>query len=627
LTKTMSDNGLEKLKKKIYKPGEQLGKRLERPKVFQPEGKREKVLTKKWREIKKGKLSPETKKRLKIVGICALAGFLIAVSFFIWQRMNSFDKNKVVLEIKGAERIVSGDEVKYAVGGKNNTNLTLYNLQLTFRYPEDALPLEGKNFIETIELSDLEPGQEVRIEFTARLIGLKGDKEKAEAELSYNPGNLSSRFSNKAEFETEIVSVPLILNFDLPEKLVSGQSFDFSLVYSNQSDVSFNNLQVKMEYPKGFVFELSQPAPFDGDDVWSLGNLVAGEQRKIFIKGTISGEENENKAFKAQIGENREEFITYAETAGTIQISQSPLSISQTVNNSTDYIAEVGDILKYDIKYENTTDVGIRNIFINVKLDGEALDFSTLDAQPGSFNGGNNTISWNASSLPDLEFLEPHQGGKIDFSIKIKDSLPISSFADKNFVVVSAAAIDSENAPLSLEKIEITGQNKLTTKILTHLTLQAQAFYYDDEIANSGPIPPQVSQKTTYTVKWRLVNRNNDLSEVKISAYLPPHVEWTGVKKPSDADLSYNPQTGQVVWQVGNLSAGTGVLSPVQQVAFQIAITPAITDVGNLIELIDQSKVFGYDNFVGQELTDTARAVDSDLPDDSRANSQGAVVQ
>ena len=623
----MPENDLEKLKKKLYQPESKFEERLEKPTPFSSEKKREKIQSTEWQEEKNKKLTPGQIKKIKIIGGLSLVVFFAVIGFLFWQGMNSFDKNKVVLEIEGAERIVSGDEITYVVGCKNNTNLALHNLQLIFRYPQDAIPSKDKSSVETIEFSNLEPGQEVKTEFPGRLVGLKGDKKKALAELSYSPGNLSSRFSNEAEFETEIVSVPLIVNFDLPEKLVSGQSFDFSLVYSNQSGVSFDNLQVKMEYPKGFIFESSQPESFDENNFWSLGNVVAGEQGKIFIKGTISGEENENKAFKAQIGENKEEFIPYAEATGAVQISQSPLFISQTVNNSTDYIAKVGDTLKYRIEYKNKTDVGIRNVFINVKLDGKALDFSTLNAATGSFNGNNNTIVWNASNQPDLEFLGSGQGGEINFSIRIKNPLPINNFVDKNFTVVSDAIINSENIPLSLEKIEIAGKSKLTTKVTSHLTLQAQAFYFDDELVNSGPLPPKVGQKTTYTIKWRLVNRNNDLSDVKIVAYLPPHVEWVGIKKPSSADLSYNSQTGQVIWQVGNLAAGTGVLAPVRQVAFQIAITPTVVDAGNLVELIGQSKVSAHDNFVDLELTDTTRSIDSNLPDDPQVNNQGTVVQ
>ncbi len=623
----MAENDLEKLKKKLYQPGKELKERLEESTPFQIGKEREKVVTTEWQEEKE-KLAPRQKKKLKTISILALVVFFIIAGFFFWRGLNSFDKDKVKLEIKGAERIISGDEVRYIVKYRNETKLSLTNLSLVFRFPENSIFSDDKDLIETIALDDLAPGQEAKLELSARLIGLKGETKKASAELFYQPGNLSSRFSNKTEFETEIISVPLILDFDLPERLVDGQSFTFSLHYSNQSEVLFESLQIRLEYPEGFVFESSQPNPSENEEIWSLGELMAGEQGKIFIKGSLKGEEGENKKFKAQLGVlNEEEFIPYAETLGATQISASPLSIKQTVNKSDEHIAEAGEKLKYEIEYKNTTDIGIKNVFITAKLEGAALDLTTLDTGLGSFDSGSQTITWNAASFSDLEYLGPHQEGKISFSVEIKNPLPINSYKDKEFSVVSTIKIDSDEVPLSFERIEISGQSKLIIKIISHLTLQAQAFYYDDLIANTGPVPPKVNERTTYTIKWRLINRNNDLRDVKVEAFLPPHIDWMNVIKPAGTNLNYDSRTGRVLWQAGDLPAGTGILSPVRQVAFQVAITPNSADAGSSMELIGQSKATAYDKFVGIDLTDTARLIDTSLPDDPNISGQGRVVE
>ncbi|MBU4030630.1 DUF11 domain-containing protein [Patescibacteria group bacterium] len=622
---------LDELKRKIYKPEAEFEERLEFPEEFQSEKEREKVQSEEWEEIKeREELSAKRKKYLKMGGIAAVAIFLVAMGFLFWRGLFSFDKNKVDFEIRGPESVVSGDEVKYFVRYKNNTKLELKDIELIFYYPENSVHLSGEDLIENINLPNLAAGGENQIELPARLIGLKGENKAARAELNYYPGRISSLFFNEASFTSVIVSVPLMVSFDLPDKLVSGQFFDFSLIYSNQAEVAFDDLQIQIEYPSGFNFQSSVPSPSEEDKIWSLEKLISGEQGKISVRGDIQGEEGEVKLFEARLGLLKDgEFVPYAETTDALQISVSPLFVSQKLNEKTDYIARAGEDLDYQIIYQNTTDVGIRNVNITSKLEGAVLDFAELSiGDKGSFNGENQTITWNASNLPALEYLASRQEGVIEFSLKVKDSLPVFKYDDKNFEIINTVKIDSSETPLSLGDIQIAGQSELVTKVASQLSVQARGYYYDDLISNSGPIPPKVGQETTYTLKWQLTNAGNDLSQVVVEAYLPPHVKWLNNFSPSSANLKYSPQTGKLVWNVGNMSSATGILSPVEQAAFQISITPSLAHLGSLVELIGQSKVIVQDNFAGLELTEEDDEIDTDLPDEPEIDrKEGTVIK
>jgi len=620
---------LDELKKKLYKPEADFEERLQGPEVFQLEKQREKKVVQEWQPIEKKQIPPQKKKKILIIGISLAVVFMAVAGFFIWRGFTSFDKNKVELEINGAERVVSGEEIKYTVKYKNKTRLALENIKLVFHYPEGSIPTNQNGLDETIELSDLAVGQEQEIELLVRLTGLKDENKKAWAELIYQPVSLSSNYTNQTEFISQIISVPLILDFDLPEKLVAGQSFDFSLRYLNQAEIAFDNLQIQIEYPQGFVFQSASPSASENDQVWSLGKLMAGQQGKIFIQGEIEGEQEETKSFKAQLGLlEDDEFIPYAETVAALRISNSPLFVSQTVNNSTSYITKAGDQLNYKIDYKNTTNQAIKDVVITSKIEGSALDLTSFELDQGSFDGASQTITWKASNLPALAYLGPQQQGQIDFSVKVKDNLPISNYNDKNFKVINTVKIDSSEKPVSLGDIEISGQSQLITKIASQVTLQSQGYYYDDLISNSGPIPPQVGQTTSYTIKWRLINTSNDLENVKVTAFLPPHVKWNSKVNPGFANISYSSQTGKVIWTVGDLPSATGLLLPVKEVVFQISITPSLANLNNLVELIGQSQVTGQDSFVNLELTNTDKSIDTDLPDDLKVSrQQGTVVQ
>lgn len=622
---------LDELRKKIYKPESEFEERLDFPETFQSEREREKIQSEEWDEIEKKKLLAKYKKYFKMGGVAIGAVFLIVSGFFFWRGATSFDKSKVDFEIRGPESIVSGDEVKYLVRYKNNTKLELRNIELVFYYPENSIPSDGEEMIKSVDLPNLPAGDENQIELLVRFIGLRGEIKVAKAELNYQPDKISSHFSNEADFSSVIISIPLIVNFDLPEKLVSGQSFDFSLIYSNRTEVAFDDIQIQIDYPTGFSFQSSEPTSYEESGVWRLDNLIAGEQGKILIRGNIQGEQGEVKLFKARLGLLKDgAFIPYTETAGAFRISVSPLFVSQKVNGAADYVARAGEYLDYQIIYQNTTDVGIRNVNITSTLKGEVLDFAELNLREsnGSFNGGTQTITWNASNLSALEYLAPYQEGVIEFSIKMNDFLPVHDFADKNFKITNTVKIDSSEAPLSLEDIRISGQSELIIKVASQLSIQAQGYYYDDLIPNSGPIPPVVGQTTTYTLKWRLTNAGNDLNKVKVEAYLPPHVQWLSNFIPSDTNLKYSSQTGKLVWDIGDISSATGVLSPTKQIAFQVAITPSLAHLGSLVELIGQSEVVAQDDFAGMKLIENDGEIDTDLPDEPEIErKEGTVVK
>lgn len=621
--------GLEELKKRLYRPDENLS-REPKINVYQPGRITPREQAEDW-SIQEKKMSPQKKKRLLIICLSGAAVFLAVAGFFIWRGLTSFDKSKVGLEISGPERIVSGDEAAYTVKCQNNTRLELKNLRLTFYYPDKSIPLASGDLVQVINLPDLAPAAEKKIELPVRLIGLKGESKSARAELSYQPANLSSSFTSPASFSTSIISVPLIVDFDLPEKLVNGQSFKFSLRYLNQAEVSFDDIQAKIDFPQGFVFQSAEPKPSQDENVWELGNLMAGEEGKIFIQGAIQGSEEETKTFRGEVGTmDNDKFVSYAETADATQISVSPLYLTQTVNGSADYTAAAGERLTFCLNYKNTASVGITDAIITAKLEGKALNLSSLELKNGSLSSDNQTLTiiWNAANLPLLSYLAPNQSDQIIFSIQLKDNFSISGYNDKNFKIVSTASIDSANIPLSLGDIQLGGRNTLIIKVASRLTLRARGYYYDDLIPNYGPIPPKVGQQTTYTVKWQLINSTDDLDNVKVVGYLPPHVQWLNAVKPSEAKISYNSQTGEVVWTVGSLPAGTGALLPVNEAAFQIAITPTSVNVGNLMELIGQSTATGYDSFIGSELKSVGPAIDTDLPDDPAIDQRkGTVVE
>ena len=291
--------------------------------------------------------------------------------------------------------------------------------------------------------------------------------------------------------------------------------------------------------------------------------------------------------------------------------------MEQSLLDSPDNNVSSGQFLNYKIKYRNTTGIAIGPVFVTIKIDSKVVDISSVSAVNGFFSSSDNLITWNSSSLPALESLDAGEEGILDFSLKVKDNLPVNSFLDKNFTIVTTAKIDSFNVPLALNGTQLAGQSQLTAKVNSKLVLNMKGYYNDRLLPNSGPLPPRVGQKTTYTVYWQVLNSSNDLSNVKVEAYLPSYVSWQGNIFPKDEDIKYDVSSGKVTWQIGKLSVATGFLSPVRQVAFQVGFTPSLGQVGTMATIMQTPKVAGDDNFTGAQLTATDSELKTDMPDDS----------
>jgi hypothetical protein len=140
--------------------------------------------------------------------------------------------------------------------------------------------------------------------------------------------------------------------------------------------------------------------------------------------------------------------------------------------------------------------------------------------------------------------------------------------------------------------------------------------YYSGPFSNHGPIPPQAEKETTYTVVWNITNTSNNISKTKITSSLPPWVRFVGPVAPASEDLTYNPSTKEIVWNVGNLKRGTGITEMEREVAFQIAFTPSISQVGSLPALINDAVLTGHDDFANVSVRVNKYSLSTQLPND-----------
>jgi len=550
----------------------------------------------------------------KLIFIISFLIIVVAAVAFWLYKESTFSKEILRLEILGPENAKAGDEIEYTVKYKNNGNFALQNPKLIFSMPDNSLTEDGKNII-TQDLKDIYPGGEEVVKIKARLLGKENDLKTAKAALSYTPKDLTVRYESDTTFTTKISSVPITLDFDLPSKAEKGKALQFSINYFSNIDYPLENLSLKIAPAAGFDLTASDPSSLDKLE-WKLQTLNKAQGGRISITGDITAETDQSLTFSAELGMwQNGNFVVIKQASADVKIIQPLLFISQQVNGSSSYVASPGETLHYKIFFRNIGSSSFDNLFMVVKLDGLALDMSTIQAQEGQAQASDNMIIWSYNQTPQLRSLDVQEEGAVEFDVKVKSDWTPSG-ADANGTVIT----DEVNISQITQKFSI--------KVNSGLGISQKAYYKNSDFSNSGPIPPKAGSATTYTISWSIKNYFSDAKNVKVKATLPPSVNLTGKILPTNesSNFSFDSMSREIVWSAGDIMAGTGVTGDPNAISFQVSLKPAASQKGSPAPLIGQVQISGENQFTNTTITAQDSGVNTSLPDDF-ANSGGGVVQ
>lgn len=552
------------------------------------------------------------KLNLSIVILALATGIL---GFYYYQK-NIYSKETLKLEIVSQDSADLLEEVEYIVKYKNNGNARLEEPELTFEFPEYSIPV-GENSLRVVKKAEdlggpIYPGQEKVFSFKARLVGKENEAKTAKAALSYQPKNLKAHYESSTSFITVIKKVPLTFEFDLPSQSESGKDIRFKLNYFSNADYPIQNLRIAVEYPSDFEFIESTPKSL-GKTEWDLGSLNKAEGGRIEIAGKLRGNINDEKIFQAKIGIwQAGEFILLKTASKGVEIAKPDINITQQINGSPDYTASPGDLLHYEISFKNFGEVPLTNLFLINRLDGAAFDFQTLKSNSGDFESGDNSIVFDWKRVQELQFLNVGEEGKVEFWIKLKE----------DFGVLDNTAIQNK-VYLSQAKEEFI--NKVNTK----LVIDQKGYFQDEIFGNSGSIPPKVGESTTYTITWQVKNYYNNTKNIKVKAVLPREVKLTGKIFPEGeaGKFAFDSQSRELVWEVGEMSAGQGVQNSPPNISFQVVFIPTASQIGMTAELIGQASIAGEDQWTKDSVLALDPAITTDLPDDNSVSEQQGIIQ
>lgn len=571
--------------------------------------------------------------------------FLFSVGFFILALLygayvffgsgNTVSNDNIDIFVESSAFTAGGEEYSLLLEIVNRNNAKLQLADLVIEYPKSAASnLSQDSEYIRLSLGDIASGESRKENVKFVLFGEQGSLRQIKMSLEYRVEGSNAIFVKEKIYEVSISSTPISMLLDAPTSAVSNQDFNFNVKTILNATKPMSKVLLKVEYPIGFQFVRSNPMPSLGNSVWNLGDLAPGAEKNISITGRmIDVFDGEEKIFRVRTGsqssgDKADIDVVFNSLEHNVVIQKSSLETVLVINGMSgkEYAVDTRTSIQAEIKWKNNLDTKISNLKIAAKLSGNALNRKTIQVKQGFYNSSTDTIMWDRNSMSDFTEISPGETGSVIFSLSPSSLFSASggmlSSPMINIEVYSEGEQDRSAGSLAILK----SNDSKSIKIISDFSLNSKALYYSGSFVNSGPVPPKVGQKTTYTILWTLSNTSNNISRTEVRATLPVWVNFLNRFNPGAENLSYNPSTREIVWNVGGLSKGTGVAGPAKEVSFQVELTPSLSQVGIAPILLNESILTGHDDFANVDLRSRRSALDTRALNDSVASPGGGIV-
>jgi hypothetical protein len=559
----------------------------------------------------------------------ALIFFVVALAFaaIMWLRgSNLISESKIRISVQSPTLVRAGDPVDFEILINNRNREDLLDAELVVEYPEgtrSASDLTQELPHERQMIGTIPSGSTATRAARAAFFGDTGTTVAVKIKLEYRIKDANNIFEKEVTREFSLSAPPVSLAVSGPAELNPEQELDLLVTVKSNVATDLDRVILVGSYPPGFQLMSASPAASDKKSVWELGKLKAGETREIKIHGAMIGQTDESKTFRFNIGIANPDKpssigVPYSEALATIAIKSPFINAIFTLDGKSgeDIVVAAERNLKGDISWQNYLPDRVIDGQVVLKINGRILDRSAVTVDGGFYRSSDNTITWDKSTWRDFASIAPGAEGNLIFGLS---SLPLIDATGQpiknpelNLTLTFKGTRVAEGFPNEPIESVITKR----VKIESTFQLIARALYGSGPLENSGPMPPKVDAKTAYTVEWSVTNTSNIVGSSVVRATLPTYVEWAGVSTPASERITYNERTREVSWDIGSVPPGTGTGLPAKQVAFQIILTPSLSQLGSTVPLTSAATLSGIDTFTRTTITDTERALDTRLSTD-----------
>lgn len=634
---------LQDLHKRLYSRQSDIESRKPQTDVYDPRTKNQPEEKDKVKEGKNKDWVIETgttqrQKTLMLLIGSVLAGILVigGGGYLVYKILKKdFRQQQVQIKIEVPPAVNLNEDVAISIPYANNNPVSLKDTHLTLEVPSTFMISGTKPQADSTSkltaswvLGDLAPQKSGILEVKGRFTGREEESVLFKGNLTYTPSNFNSQFRNETSVATKVIGVPLTLFIEATREAANGYAVNYTVKVRNNGNEPFQELVVNLDYPLGFT-QVSSSEALSGDkkNVWKIPTVLSNEEKVLTVEGRMEGSVGDQKYLTARIGkEEMDGFKEYIRKEAVTTITEPPVLIKQEVGNGQ-RVVHKGDELEFKVNFENKSDRAIGQAIAKVKLSGAIFDTKRIIVDDGGWYDSNNgEVVWQGGKAPALALINPGDKGTLGFRIRIADYIPFTLDKKSNFFGQTTVTIESPEMPTPIGNNKIVTGNTIEFKLSSQVGLQCTAFYNDGTIPNSGPIPPTVGKKTTYTVHWNITNAFNDLRNVEIKTVLPYGVEWINKVFPGKTGVEYRENTREVIWNLERVPAGAGIDKPSSNLVFQLGLTPTEDNAGKAMELISETTIKGTDTYTQEVISKQTGPINSTVPDDKSMNEEMGIV-
>lgn len=562
---------------------------------------------------------------LASLGLLACAAIILGISFL--HGGNAISEKNVAIAITTKTFVDGGESLPVQVSIANKNRVAIELATLVLEYPQGGGEDSGAVSRITRELPVISAGATHQESFTIQLYGTENSQRTITAHIQFRAAGLNAVYEKDQPIQVTIRTSPVTITLKAPDKAIPNQEIPLVFTVVGNGTAVLSNTALVMQYPDGFVFSKAEPSPSFGNSVWYLGDLPPGASRTITVHGSISGAIADLKTIRASVGSQsaaNEQVLdtTYNSLAQVIPLAEAFLDAHIVVGDQTGTLIPVSGSqpVRVSVQWKNTLPSTITNAQLAVSLSGSAYDPSSVQPSGGFFDEVSNRIVWTSQEQPALAAIGPGQVGQVSFSVTPRQFA--SGTAVTNPMI--ALSLDVLGYQSGGTKLSATGIDAKKLAVNSDLNLLTKTTHYTGVIQNTGPMPMVPGKETTYALEWKIANTRNRVSGASVATTLPTGVSWKGVIVPETETtaLTYNEVTRQLVWNIGDVPAGSGQ----KIVTFKVGITPSPQQGGIIPPLTGQVVLTGKDGFTGQDLTVTKLPLTTQLLNDGNGPGRDGYV-
>ena len=632
-------NRLEDLKSKLFSKSYQ--NKIEHRDVFSSLLKNE--ISDSWQTKEKvessikGKFFMKTSKFKKFF-IFSIIFFVLTLgyaAYVFFAGGNTVSNNNIDISILGNNFTAGGEELSLIIGVVNRNNVALDLVDLVLEYPKgSAVDLSSETEHFRISLGTIPTGAVRNENLKVVLFGEQGSIRPIKIAIEYRVTGSNAIFVKEKLYEVNITSTPINLSVDAPLTVSPNQDISLNVKATLNATKAATKILVRVDYPFGFTFVNSMPAPSFGNNVWDLGDIAPGVEHSILISGKIANVfDGEEKTFNVSSGlqssiDKSVLGVVFNSVKSIVAIKKPFIEANLFINglSQKEYAVDAKTSINVEIRYVNNLDTRVDDLQLKAKISGNALDRKKINAQQGFYDSSKDTITWDQNSKSELKEVNPGDSGSVSFFIS-----PLSLFSMAGGILTDPSvnievSISGRQAFEGFTANELDNSSSATIRIISDVGFSGKALYYSGPFTNSGPIPPKVEQLTTYTVLWTLSNTANSISKAQIKATIPSWMTFVGSISPKIENLTYNVSTKEIVWNINRIPKGSGITSASRSVAFQISLKPSLSQVGTMPIIINDAILTGHDDFANVDVIVKKTGLNTRLDNDGAFPADGSVV-